>query len=35
MIPIIDKRQTGIHLRKIMDMRGLTAKDVQIYLGLG
>lgn len=35
MIPIIDKRQTGINLRKIMDMRGLTAKDVQTYLGLG
>ena len=35
MIPIIDKRQTGINLRKLMDARGYTVKDVQQYLGLG
>ena len=35
MFPIIDKRETGVNLRKIMDMRGVTTKDVQEYLGLG
>lgn len=35
MIPVIDKKATGINLRKIMDQRGLTVKDVQQYLGLG
>ena len=35
MFPLIDKRETGINLRRIMDMRGLSAKDVQEYLGLG
>ena len=35
MIPIIDKRQTGINLRKLMDARGYTVKDVQQYLELG
>lgn len=35
MFPIIDKRKTGINLRRIMDSHGLTAKDVQQYLGLG
>lgn len=35
MIPIIDKKQTGVHLRRIMDARGLFVKDVQQYLGLG
>ena len=34
MFPTIDKKKTGIHLRKIMDERGLTVKDVQEYLGL-
>lgn len=34
MFPLIDKRETGINLRRIMDMRGITAKDVQEYLGL-
>ena len=28
MFPIIDKRETGINIRKIMDCKGLTAKDV-------
>ena len=35
MFPIIDKKRTGIHLRKIMDERGVSVKDVQKYLGLG
>ena len=35
MFPIINKRETGINLRRIMDKRGITAKDVQQYLGLG
>ena len=32
MFPLINKRETGINLRRIMDMRGLTAKDVQEVL---
>ena len=35
MIPIIDKKNTGIHLRRIMDVRGLSVKEVQKYLKLG
>ena len=35
MIPIIDKKKTGIHLRRIMDSKGMSVKDVQQYLGLG
>lgn len=35
MLPLINKRETGVHLRRIMDERGITAKDVQEYLGLG
>ena len=35
MFPTIDKKKTGIHLRKIMDERGVTVKDIQKYLGLG
>ena len=35
MFPIINKKKTGIHLRRIMDERGLSVKDVQNYLGLG
>ena len=35
MIPVIDKKKTGIHLRRIMDARGLSVKDVQQYLELG
>lgn len=35
MFPLINKRETGVNLRKIMDERGLTAKDVQEYLALG
>lgn len=35
MVPVIDKRKTGVHLRQLMDERGLSVKDVQQYLGLG
>ena len=35
MFPLINKRETGINLRRIMDLRGITPKDVQQYLGLG
>lgn len=35
MFPVIDKRQTGVNLRRIMDQRGVTPKEVQEYLGLG
>ncbi len=35
MFPTINKRKTGINLRKIMDQHGITVKDVQEYLGLG
>lgn len=34
MFPMIDKNATGLNLRKIMDRRGITVKDVQEYLGL-
>ena len=33
--PVIDKKKTGIRLRRIMDERALSVKDVQKYLGLG
>ena len=35
MFPVIDKQKTGVNLRRIMDQRGLTVKDVQQYLNLG
>ncbi len=35
MFPIINKKSTGINLRKLMDQRGLSVKDVQRYLNLG
>ena len=35
MFPLINKKETGINLRRIMDKNGLSAKDVQEYLGLG
>lgn len=34
MIPLIDKRATGTQLRRLMDTRGITVKDVQQYLEL-
>ena len=35
MFPIIDRKRTGVKLRRIMDERGLSVKDVQQYLELG
>ena len=35
MFPTIDKRATGINLRRLMDEREITVKDVQKFLGLG
>ena len=35
MYPIIDKRKTGIHLRRLMEERELTVRDIQQYLELG
>ena len=35
MFPVIDKRKTGINIRRIMDERGLTVKAVKQYLRLG
>lgn len=35
MFPLINVKETGINLRRIMDKRNLTVKDVQRYLGLG
>ena len=35
MFPLINKRETGVNLRRIMDLRGITPKDVQEYLNLG
>lgn len=35
MFPLINKRDTGVNLRRIMDMRGITPKEVQEYLGFG
>lgn len=35
MFPVIDKRKTGIRLRRLMDERKLSVKDVQQFLGLG
>ena len=34
MFPIINLRETGINLRRIMDKRGIEPKDVQEYLNL-
>ena len=34
MVPVINRKETGIKLRKIMDEKGLTVKDVQEYLEL-
>lgn len=35
MLPVINKKKTGINLRLMMDERGLTVKDIQQYLKLG
>ena len=34
MFPIINVKETGANLRRIMDKRGITAKNVQEYLNL-
>ncbi|MBR1571841.1 MAG: helix-turn-helix transcriptional regulator [Lachnospiraceae bacterium] len=34
MFPVIYLKETGINLRRIMDKRGITAKDIQEYLNL-
>ncbi len=34
MVPTIDVKETGANLRRIMDERGITVKDVQEYLNL-
>ncbi len=34
MCPAVDVRATGIRLRRIMEARRVTVKDVQRYLGL-
>ena len=35
MLPVIDKKKTGVKLRRLMDKQGLSVKDVQAYLKLG
>lgn len=35
MFPTINKRETGINLRRIMDKHGVSVKELQHYLGLG
>lgn len=35
MFPTINKKETGVNLRRIMDMRGIKPKDIQEYLGFG
>ena len=35
MLPVVNKRDTGVNLRRIMDERGFTVKDIQHYLKLG
>ena len=34
MFPAINLKETGINLRRIMDKRGVSAKDIQEYLNL-
>ena len=35
MFPTINKKETGVNLRRIMDMRCIKPRDLQEYLGLG
>lgn len=35
MLPTINLRETGVNLRRIMDKRGITPKDIKEYLNLG
>ena len=34
MFPVINLKETGINLRRIMDKRDISAKDIQEYLNL-
>lgn len=34
MFPTINLRETGVNLRRIMDRRGITPKDIKEYLNL-
>ena len=34
MFPTINLKETGINLRRIMDKRGITPKDIKEYLNL-
>ena len=34
MFPVIDLKETGINLRRIMGKQGISAKDIQEYLNL-
>lgn len=34
LIPVINLRETGINLRLLMDIKGISVKDVKDYLGL-
>ena len=35
MFPTINKKETGVNLRRIMDMKSIKPRDIQEYLGLG
>lgn len=35
MIPVINKKETGLNIRMLMDKHNLTVRDVQEYLELG
>ena len=35
MFPMINKKETGVSSRRLMDLRGVKPKDIQQYLGLG
>lgn len=34
MFPVINLRETGVNLHRIMDKRGITSKDIKEYLNL-
>jgi len=33
--PTINKKETGVKIRRLMDCRGISVREVQEYLGLG
>ena len=35
MFPTINKKSTGLNIRRLMEQRGLSVKDIQQYLHLG